>query len=161
MFKKNQAVVLKRSTIFLMTFSMVCTAVNSVLASPTHKSVNKSHSVNKPVAVHKKKQPINHNIHREYTSEPHQTKKLPAQTKTNLPASSRMRNYFQYPAGSIIYPDGRIVMSPSQVLFPSNTVLNDDGSKTFYYPNGTFIKVQNNQINSNGTYLRPGINGGL
>lgn len=70
-------------------------------------------------------------------------------------------NMLNYPLGTRIYPSGTIISPRGEPLFPNNTVRRADGSATFYYPNGTRVTTKGDAINSSGTNLSPGINGGL
>lgn len=70
-------------------------------------------------------------------------------------------NSLNYPAGTRIYPSGTIVPVRGKVQFPSNTIRHGDGSTTFYYPNGTRVTTPGKTIAPSGTFLTPGINGGL
>jgi hypothetical protein len=79
----------------------------------------------------------------------------------NNPASNGVGNLLKYPAGSRIYENGRIV-TPGGSIYPSTTINNGNGFTTYYYPNGTQVKVRNSRIGPGGTNLSPGIfNGGI
>ncbi|MEC4814117.1 MAG: hypothetical protein SAK29_12710 [Scytonema sp. PMC 1069.18] len=79
----------------------------------------------------------------------------------NNSASNGVGNFLKYPAGTRIYENGRI-STPGGSIHPSTTINNGNGFTTYYYPNGTQVKVRNSKIGPGGTNLRPGsFNGGL
>ena len=89
-----------------------------------------------------------------------------AQTTTGNPGMTStprgMGNWVNYPYGTRIYSNGTIRTSNGERMTPSVTVPGGDGSTTFYYPNGTHIRVNDGTINPTGTPLRSGSrNGGL
>ena len=60
-----------------------------------------------------------------------------------------------------LYPDGRIE-TPTNSMRPSVTVPYSNGRTTYYYPDGTSITVEQEDVDSYGTVVRPGeYNGGL
>ncbi|GAA6618035.1 hypothetical protein [Scytonema sp. NUACC26] len=72
-------------------------------------------------------------------------------------------NYLKYPSGTRIAPNnGRITTPTNDTLYPTNTIDNGNGTKTFYYRNGTRVIIKNEKKNSGGIYLNPNsTNGGL
>jgi hypothetical protein len=83
-----------------------------------------------------------------------------AQLTTNPSTFDGIGNSLNYPIGTRVHSNGTI-STPNAITYPSVRVPRGDGKTTYYYSNGTNITIQNNQINSTGTYLRPGANGGL
>jgi hypothetical protein len=74
-------------------------------------------------------------------------------TQNNLP---------NYPNSSRIYSNGAIRSTRGQVASPAATVRHGDGSTSFYYPDGTRIRVDKKTITPVGTPLRSGaINQGM
>ena len=91
---------------------------------------------------------------------------LRAQTTTGNPRmtspSRGTGTSVNYPFGTRIYSNGAIHIPNGNRVTPSVTIPNGDGSRTFYYPNGTHITVNESTINPTGTLLRSGSrNGGL
>ena len=90
---------------------------------------------------------------------------LAAHAQTTIPPvaprQNGVGNWVDYPTGSQIFRDGSIVTPNSGTVYPTNIIRNGDGSTSYYYSNGTKINVQGNTINPSGSYLSPGINGGL
>ncbi len=65
------------------------------------------------------------------------------------------------PATGRLYPGGRID-TPSSSMQPSVTVPYSNGRTTYYYPDGTSITVEQEDVSPYGTFVRPGAyNGGL
>lgn len=78
-----------------------------------------------------------------------------------LPPSGGTGNSLNYPVGTRIYQGGIIVPPRGRAQFPNNTIRHGDGSTTFYYPNGTRVTTRKDTIAPSGTFLSPGVNGGL
>lgn len=66
-----------------------------------------------------------------------------------------------YPTGTRVYPNGTIVSPRSEVTIPNVTIRNGNGTTTYYYPNGTKLTTPNRGMSPAGTFLTPGLNGGL
>ena len=67
-----------------------------------------------------------------------------------------------YPNSARIYSNGAIRSPRGQVASPAATVKHGDGSTSFYYPDGTRIRVEKKTINPIGTPIRSGaINQGM
>ena len=83
-------------------------------------------------------------------------------TRSTSPLPGGTGNMLNYPLGTRLYPNGTIISPKGEALFPNNAIQRADGSTTYYYPNGTRVTTRKDDpINSTGTYLSPGINGGL
>jgi hypothetical protein len=79
----------------------------------------------------------------------------------NNSASNGVGNFLKYPVGTRVYENGRI-RTPEGSIYPSTTINNGNGFTTYYYPNGTQVKIRNSKIGPGGTNLRSGsFNGGL
>ncbi|MBD2773891.1 hypothetical protein [Iningainema tapete] len=65
-----------------------------------------------------------------------------------------------YPSGTRIYQNGRI-STPQGDVYPTNTINNGNGVTTYYYQDGTRITTKSNTVSPSGTFLQPGVNGGL
>ncbi len=80
-----------------------------------------------------------------------------AQTASQNTTLRGTGTYLNYPAGTQIYTNGGIsVPNQSTIIYPATTINNSDGSKTYYYSNGTQVNAKTNSINPSGTYLLPG-----
>lgn len=66
-------------------------------------------------------------------------------------------NQLNYPSSSRIYSNGVIRSTRGQVASPAATVKHGDGSTTFYYPDGTRIRVEKKTISPVGTPIRSGV----
>ncbi len=85
-----------------------------------------------------------------------------AQSDPNSYGSQGTGNFLSYPPGTRIAPNGRITTPTNETLYPSNTINNGNGTKTFYYRNGTRVIIQKDKMNPGGAYLNPNSsNGGL
>jgi hypothetical protein len=80
-----------------------------------------------------------------------------AQTTSQNTTVRGTGTYLNYPSGTQIYTNGGIsVPNQSTIIYPATTINNSDGSKTYYYSNGTQVNAKTNSINPSGTYLLPG-----
>ncbi|MBE9228435.1 hypothetical protein IQ264_23730 [Phormidium sp. LEGE 05292] len=70
-------------------------------------------------------------------------------------------NLLNYPPGTRVYGNGTISTPRSGIISPTVAVPRGNGSTTYYYPNGTQITIDKNTINPTGTFISPGINGGI
>ncbi|KAF3886360.1 MULTISPECIES: hypothetical protein [Nostocales] len=85
-----------------------------------------------------------------------------AQRDLNSYGSQGTGNYLRYPFGTRIAPNGRITTPNNGTLYPSNTIDNGNGTKTFYYRNGTRVILRKDKMKPGGVYLSPNsTNGGL
>lgn len=86
-----------------------------------------------------------------------------AQSDLNSYGSQGTGNFLNYPPGTRVAPNnGRITTPTNDTLYPSNTIDNGNGTKTYYYRNGTRVIIKNDKINPGGAYLSPNsTNGGL
>ncbi|MBD2021586.1 hypothetical protein H6F43_15505 [Leptolyngbya sp. FACHB-36] len=80
---------------------------------------------------------------------------------SNPSSSSGTGNQLNYPSGTRIYPSGTIVTPQNGILLPNVTLQRGDGSTTYYYSNGTSVTTPKNSVSPVGTYLSPGLNGGV
>src|SRR6476469_7465151 len=62
-----------------------------------------------------------------------------------------------YPNSARIYSNGAIRSPQGQVASPAATVKHGDGSTSFYYPDGTRIRVEEKTIRPVGTPIRSGV----
>ncbi|KYC35054.1 hypothetical protein WA1_09980 [Scytonema hofmannii PCC 7110] len=85
-----------------------------------------------------------------------------AQNDPNSYGSQGTGNFLSYPSGTRIAPNGRITTPNNGTLYPSNTIDNGNGTKTFYYRNGTRVILRKDKMKPGGAYLSPNSsNGGL
>jgi hypothetical protein len=86
-----------------------------------------------------------------------------AQRDLDAYGSQGTGNYLKYPSGTRISPNnGRITTPTNDTLYPSNTIDNGNGTKTFYYRNGTRVILKKDKKNTGNIYLNPNsTNGGL
>lgn len=59
-----------------------------------------------------------------------------------------------YPVGSTINQSGRISTPRGQSIYPNVRIRNGDGSTTYYYQNGTRIRVDETKLPPTGSPLR-------
>lgn len=90
------------------------------------------------------------------------TKTADAQTTLDNPNSiDRPVPALNQPEAGRLYPGGRI-NTPGGSMRPSVTVPYSNGRTTYYYPDGTSITVEQEDVSPYGTFVRPGeYNGGL
>ncbi|GAB1542344.1 hypothetical protein NUACC21_50180 [Scytonema sp. NUACC21] len=85
-----------------------------------------------------------------------------AQSNRSSYPSQGTGNYLNYPSGTRVYPNGRITTPTGGTIYPSNTIDNGNGSKTYYYQNGTRVIIRKETVNNGGAFLSPNSsNGGL
>ncbi|MUG96341.1 hypothetical protein F7734_29970 [Scytonema sp. UIC 10036] len=85
-----------------------------------------------------------------------------AQSDPNSYGSQGTGNFLSYPAGTRLAPNGRITTPTNGTLYPSNIIDNGNGTKTFYYRNGTRVILRKDKMKPGGVYLSPNsTNGGL
>lgn len=66
-------------------------------------------------------------------------------------ATGNISGYAAYPYGSRVYGNGTVQKPNGQVVSPASTITHNDGSTTFYYPDGSHINTNGSRIPSFGT----------